>query len=59
MECSAVPDNTHVVLHGAGHQGTAMILKDGYVNPLVTLYDSLVHLSVLKRYAIGYFHTLI
>ena len=48
MECAAVPYNTHVVLHGAGHKGSAMVLEYRNVNPFVTFYDSLVYLCALE-----------
>ncbi len=59
MECAAVPYYTHVVLHGAGHESSAVVLENRHVDPFVTLNDGFVHLSVFEGLAVRYIHLLV
>ena len=48
MERAAIPDDTHIVLHGDGHAGSAVILENRDVEPAVAVENSAVNLRLLE-----------
>ena len=50
VEGSPVPDDAHVVLHGHGEVGAAMVFQDGDVDPHVAVQNGFVHLGCLQLF---------